>query len=208
MSTKVIEVSFDDPTLVQKLYGPHDDNLKRIEKELGISIAVRGEMVRIQGEENSVDLAYRLLEDLYQILLKGIQLYPADVDCSVRMLKRHPGKNLKDVFMDVIYLSPTKRRITPKSLGQKRYIDAIRAYEKGLATKEDIDAGVKLGLNHPMGPLSLTDLVGLDTTYHIACAMYEDTADPKYAPPILLKQMVTAGWMGRKSGKGFYDYSS
>lgn len=85
-------------------------------------------------------------------------------------------------------------------------LDAIRAYEKGLATKEDIDAGVKLGLNHPMGPLTLTDLVGLDTTYHIACAMYEETADPKYAPPVLLKQMVTAGWYGRKSGKGFYDY--
>ncbi|MFO8102155.1 MAG: 3-hydroxybutyryl-CoA dehydrogenase [Dehalococcoidia bacterium] len=85
-------------------------------------------------------------------------------------------------------------------------LDAIRAYEKGLATREDIDAGVKLGLNHPMGPLTLTDLVGLDTTYHIACAMYEETADPKYAPPVLLKQMVTAGWMGRKSGKGFYNY--
>ncbi len=85
-------------------------------------------------------------------------------------------------------------------------LDAIRAYEKGLASKEDIDAGVKLGLNHPMGPLTLTDLVGLDTTYHIACAMYEETADPKYAPPVLLKQMVVAGWMGRKSGKGFYDY--
>jgi len=85
-------------------------------------------------------------------------------------------------------------------------LDAIRAYEKGLASKEDIDAGVKLGLNHPMGPLALTDLVGLDTTYHIACAMFEETKDPKYASPVLLKQMVTAGWMGRKSGKGFYDY--
>ena len=85
-------------------------------------------------------------------------------------------------------------------------LDAIRAYEKGLASKEDIDTGVKLGLNHPMGPLALTDLVGLDTTYHIACAMFDETKDPKYAPPVLLKQMVTAGWMGRKSGKGFYDY--
>jgi 3-hydroxybutyryl-CoA dehydrogenase len=85
-------------------------------------------------------------------------------------------------------------------------LDAIRAYEKGLASKEDIDTGVKLGLNHPMGPLALTDLVGLDTTYHIACAMFEETKDPKYASPVLLKQMVTAGWMGRKSGKGFYDY--
>ena len=65
MSTKVIEVSFDEPGLVQKLYGPHDENLKRIEKELGIIFTVRGEVVRIQGEEHSVDLAYRLLEELY-----------------------------------------------------------------------------------------------------------------------------------------------
>lgn len=85
-------------------------------------------------------------------------------------------------------------------------LDAIRAYERGLATREDIDTGVKLGLNHPMGPLTLTDLVGLDTTLHIADAMYEDTKDAKYAPPILLQQMVAAGWYGRKSGKGFYDY--
>ncbi|MFO8009856.1 MAG: 3-hydroxybutyryl-CoA dehydrogenase [Dehalococcoidia bacterium] len=86
-------------------------------------------------------------------------------------------------------------------------LHAIQAYQDGLATREDIDKGVKLGLNHPMGPLTLADFVGLDTTYHIACAMYEETRDPRFVPPTLLKQMVTAGWMGRKSGKGFYDYS-
>jgi len=85
-------------------------------------------------------------------------------------------------------------------------LDAIRAFDCGLASKEDIDAGIKLGLNHPMGPLTLLDFVGLDTTYYIACAMYEEFKDAKYAPPPLLKKMVTAGWMGRKAGKGFYDY--
>jgi 3-hydroxybutyryl-CoA dehydrogenase len=86
-------------------------------------------------------------------------------------------------------------------------LDAIRALDNGLASKEDIDTGIRLGLNHPMGPLALLDFVGLDTTYYIACAMYEEFKDPKYAPPPLLKQMVTAGWLGRKTGKGFYDYS-
>ncbi len=85
-------------------------------------------------------------------------------------------------------------------------IDAITAYQNGLATREDIDAGIKMGLNHPMGPLTLADLIGLDTVHNIASAMYEETKDPRYAPPILLNQMVTAGWYGRKSGKGFYDY--
>ncbi|MCL0087801.1 3-hydroxybutyryl-CoA dehydrogenase [Dehalococcoidia bacterium] len=85
-------------------------------------------------------------------------------------------------------------------------LDAIRALDNGLASKEDIDTGIRLGLNHPMGPLTLLDFVGLDTTYYIACAMYEEFRDPKFAPPPLLKQMVTAGWLGRKTGKGFYDY--
>lgn len=86
-------------------------------------------------------------------------------------------------------------------------LDAVRAVEAGLATKEDIDMGVKLGLNHPMGPITLLDFVGLDTTLFIADAMYEELKDPRYAAPPLLRQMVTAGRLGRKVGKGFYDYS-
>jgi len=85
-------------------------------------------------------------------------------------------------------------------------LDAVRVYEQGLATKEDIDAAVTLSLNHPMGPLTLLDFVGLDTTYYIAEAMYQETKDPRWAPPVMLKQMVTAGWWGRKSGRGFYQY--
>jgi phosphate starvation-inducible PhoH-like protein len=129
MSTKVLEVSFEAPANIQTLYGPGDENLRRVEKEMGVELFVRGETVRIRGEETSVDLAYRLLEELYQILQKGFSIYPTDVDCAARMLKRHPGAEIKDVFMDVVYLAPTKRRITPKSIGQKQYIDAIRSHD-------------------------------------------------------------------------------
>jgi len=85
-------------------------------------------------------------------------------------------------------------------------LDAIRALEKGVGTREDIDAGMTLGCGHPMGPLTLTDFIGLDTTYFIAEAMYKEFKDPRYASPPLLKSMVIAGFHGRKSGKGFYTY--
>jgi len=87
-------------------------------------------------------------------------------------------------------------------------IDAIRVYESGLATKEDIDNGMKLGCGYPMGPLQLLDFVGLDTTYYIANIMFEEFREPRFAPPPLLKRMVLAGRLGRKSGRGFYDYTA
>lgn len=86
-------------------------------------------------------------------------------------------------------------------------LDAVRAVETGIATKEDIDTAVKLGLNHPMGPIELLDFVGLDTTYYIAEAMYQEFKDTRYASPTLLKRMVLAGRNGRKAGRGFYDYT-
>jgi 3-hydroxybutyryl-CoA dehydrogenase len=85
-------------------------------------------------------------------------------------------------------------------------LDAVRIYEDGLATREDIDTAIKLGLNHPMGPLTLLDLIGLDTTLFIADAMFEEYKDPRYAAPPLLRRMVLAGHLGRKSGRGFYEY--
>jgi 3-hydroxybutyryl-CoA dehydrogenase len=85
-------------------------------------------------------------------------------------------------------------------------LDAIRAYENGLGTLEDIDKGMKLGCGYPMGPFTLLDFVGLDTTYYIANIMFEEFREPAYAPPPLLKRMVLAGRMGRKSGQGFYKY--
>jgi 3-hydroxybutyryl-CoA dehydrogenase len=85
-------------------------------------------------------------------------------------------------------------------------LDAIRAYENGLGTLQDIDNGMKLGCGYPMGPFTLLDFVGLDTTYFIANIMFEEFREPAYAPPPLLKRMVLAGYLGRKSGRGFYRY--
>lgn len=86
-------------------------------------------------------------------------------------------------------------------------LDAIKVFEEGLASAEDVDTGMKLGLNYPMGPLTLLDFVGLDTTYNIANIMFEEFREQRFAPPPLLRKMVLAGYYGRKSGKGFYDYS-
>ena len=86
-------------------------------------------------------------------------------------------------------------------------IGAIRAVENGVASIEDIDKGMMLGCGHPMGPLTLLDFVGIDTTYYIANIMFDEYREQQYAPPPLLKKMVQAGYLGRKSGKGFYDYS-
>ncbi len=85
-------------------------------------------------------------------------------------------------------------------------LDAIRLLEEGVATMEDIDTAIRLGLNHPMGPFTLMDFVGLDTMLLIADAMFEEFKDPRYAAPPLLRRMVAAGWLGRKSGRGFYTY--
>ena len=87
-------------------------------------------------------------------------------------------------------------------------LDAIRALEEGIGSAEDIDKAMQLGCGYPMGPLTLLDFVGLDTTYYIANIMFEEYREKRFAPPPLLKRMVLAGRLGRKSGRGFYDYSS
>ncbi|HEX2964757.1 MAG TPA: 3-hydroxybutyryl-CoA dehydrogenase [Syntrophorhabdaceae bacterium] len=92
------------------------------------------------------------------------------------------------------------RLFTPFLLG------AVRMLEAGIATRDEIDVSMKQAVNHPMGPLEVVDFIGLDTELSIAESLYEETKEAKYAPPLLLKKMVTAGWLGRKVGKGFYDY--
>jgi len=86
-------------------------------------------------------------------------------------------------------------------------LDAIRAYEEGVGSIEDIDSAMKLGCGYPMGPFTLLDFVGLDTTYYITQVMYDEFKERRFASPPLLKRLVMAGWYGRKTGKGFYDYS-
>jgi len=86
-------------------------------------------------------------------------------------------------------------------------LDAVRALEEGFGSIEDIDNGMKLGCNHPMGPLTLLDFVGIETTYYIAEILFDEYREKRFAPPPLMKRMVMAGMYGRKSGKGFYDYA-
>ena len=86
-------------------------------------------------------------------------------------------------------------------------LDAVRALEEGVASIPDIDQAMKLGCGHPMGPLTLLDFVGLDTTYYIANIMFDEFKERRFSPPPLLKRMVMAGWNGRKAGRGFYDYT-
>jgi 3-hydroxybutyryl-CoA dehydrogenase len=85
-------------------------------------------------------------------------------------------------------------------------LHAIRLYEDGIASREDIDNAIMLGLNYPMGPLTLSDMVGIDVVKFVADALYEQLKDPRYITPTLVDKMVAAGWLGRKTGKGFYEY--
>lgn len=85
-------------------------------------------------------------------------------------------------------------------------LTAVRMLEEGVASREDIDMAAKIGLGYPMGPLELIDLIGIDTILKGAGALYEELRDPQFRPPILMKKMVAAGWCGRKTGKGFYEY--
>jgi 3-hydroxybutyryl-CoA dehydrogenase len=87
-------------------------------------------------------------------------------------------------------------------------LDAVRAYEEGVGSISDIDAAMKLGCGYPMGPFTLLDFVGLDTTYYITHVMFEEFKEKRFASPSLLKRMVMAGWYGKKNGKGFYDWSN
>ena len=87
------------------------------------------------------------------------------------------------------------------------FLEALRLYEKGVATAGDIDKAMRLGLGHPMGPFELMDLVGLDVVLRARMGIYEETRDPNHAPPAVLRRMVAGGRLGRKTGRGFYDYS-
>jgi 3-hydroxybutyryl-CoA dehydrogenase len=114
-------------------------------------------------------------------------------------------------FVTQIGKTPVVCRDTPGFVVNRLLVpyllDAVRVYESGIASKEDIDNGMKLGCGYPMGPLTLLDFVGLDTTYYIANIMFEEFREPRFAAPPLLKRMVLAGHLGRKSGRGFYEYS-
>lgn len=130
-------------------------------------------------------------------LVKTITTSKATLDAAVEW-----GKSLGKT----IIVSPDRPGFIVNRSFLPYIVEAFEMYEEGVATKEDIDTGVKLGLNHPLGPLALADMVGLDTLLFILDAIYAETKNPKFVAPVLLRKMVTAGQLGRKSGKGFYDY--
>lgn len=120
---------FEDPTALQNLYGENDGHLKLIEKSIGVKIHARGNMLTISGDKVGTPLAEKVLLELYEIIRHGHPIYPGDVVCAIRILAGNNSIKLKDIFLDTIYISAKRRLITPKSLAQKLYIDAMRQYD-------------------------------------------------------------------------------
>jgi phosphate starvation-inducible protein PhoH and related proteins len=125
----VEKLVFDDLQIANALFGPQSENLRRIARTIGTKINIKGNGLTIQGEHLDVQLARRVLNDLYSLLKKGYPLYPTDIDYAIRMISDDRTVNLEDIFLDTVYISSRRRVITPKSLAQKRYIDAIRRFD-------------------------------------------------------------------------------
>ncbi len=120
---------FEDPAAIRLLFGEQDGNLKIIEKNVGVKIHARGNAVTVSGDPVGVELAEKLLSELYDLLRKGHPIYPNDILAAIRILAGDHSARLQDIFLDTIYISSKRRVITPKSVAQKRYIDAIRQYD-------------------------------------------------------------------------------
>jgi phosphate starvation-inducible PhoH-like protein len=125
----VEKVIFDDLHMANALFGAHSENLRRVAKTIGVKISAKGNALTIQGSEIDVLLSKRVLNDFYALLKKGYPLYPSDIDYAIRMISDDRTVSLEQIFLDAVYISARKRVITPKSLGQKRYIDAIRKFD-------------------------------------------------------------------------------
>lgn len=123
------KVIFDDLQIANALFGAHGENLKRVARATGVRINAKANTLTIQGDYLNIELSKQVLTDLYALLKKGYPLYPTDVDYAVRMVSDDRTVKLEDVFLDAVYVSAKKRIITPKSLAQKRYIDAIRRHD-------------------------------------------------------------------------------
>lgn len=120
---------FEDTAALQNLYGENDGHLKLIEKSVGVKIFARGNMLTISGDEVAAPLAEKVLLELYDIIRHGHPIYPGDVISAIRIISGNNSVKLKDIFLDTIYIAANRRLITPKSLAQKLYIDAMRKYD-------------------------------------------------------------------------------
>ena len=124
-----LQITFDDAAVLQNLCGERNANLRLIEKSLQVKLSLRGDQITLFGEESDVRLAKRVLEELYGLLSAGYPLYPSDVNHAIQILSGNFKARLKDIFLDAVYVTSKKRIITPKSLAQKEYIEAIRSYD-------------------------------------------------------------------------------
>jgi len=122
-------LEFGDPKLFRDLLGQHDEHLKMIQRSLGVKIRAHGSTVEIAGDPVDLELSTKVVKQLYGLLEKGYPVYGSDVDYAIRILSGDARANLQDIFLDTIYISSHKRVITPKSVAQKAYIDAIRRYD-------------------------------------------------------------------------------
>lgn len=122
-------LEFNDPRLLRDLLGQHDQHIKILQHALGVRIRVRGSDIEIEGDSLQVELAGQIIRQLYSLLEKGYPVYASDVDYAIRILSGDGRAKLQDIFLDTIYISAHKRTITPKSIAQKAYIDAIRRYD-------------------------------------------------------------------------------
>ncbi len=122
-------LEFNDPHLFRDLLGQHDEYIKIIQRSLGVKIQIRGTAMEIEGDPVEVELSTRIIKQLYGLLEKGYPVYGSDVDYAIRILSGDGRANLQNIFLDTIYISSHKRVITPKSVAQKAYIDAIRHYD-------------------------------------------------------------------------------
>jgi len=125
----VNQLDFHDPHLFRDLLGQHDQHVKILQHTLGVKVRVRGSSMEIEGDPLQVELTSQILRQLYSLLEKGYPVYASDVDYAIRILSADSRARLQDIFLDTIYISAHKRTITPKSIAQKAYIDAIRRYD-------------------------------------------------------------------------------
>jgi phosphate starvation-inducible PhoH-like protein len=129
VENSVVKISFDDNMLVRTLFGEHNKHLLLIEQAVGTEIHTRGTDIEIKGDEVAIGLTQKILDELYGLLIEGYPLYPTDIELAVRILSTNDKTNLKDIFLDTVYIASKKRPVTPKSLAQKEYIDAIRSFD-------------------------------------------------------------------------------
>ncbi|MFB3815276.1 MAG: 3-hydroxyacyl-CoA dehydrogenase family protein [Terriglobales bacterium] len=199
----IIEAVTENPTEKKKMYAALDPIVKRdaIFASNTSSISITELMTATKRPERFVGLHFfnpvplMALVEVVRTIATDPAVYEAAFEFARAVGKTPVRTSDKTGFI-------VNRLLVPYLL------DAIRAYEEGVGSIEDVDLAMKLGCGYPMGPFTLLDFVGLDTTYYISIVMFDEFKEPRFASPPLLKRMVLAGWLGRKSGKGFYDYAN